>query len=155
MGFYKCSKCSKETKRLYPGETCQGCYNYFRKGGTINGLPAPGEIVHDDRGYVVCHICGRAYKRLGSHLKESHNTTIAEYKEEFGLCNNARTTEYTYSKHMRDLAFRYNMPGRLQIAGFQTRIKVGDKPLRLGKKSRLQECLNRSKRYRLYNSLYR
>lgn len=142
-----CSACGKETSRIYPHNTCQGCYNYFRKGGTINPTPKHGEITRDARGFVICHICGRAFKRLGSHIKESHGLTIAQYKEMFGLCNNAKTTEHTYSQHMRDLAYQYDMPQRLQETGRETRIKKGDKTLRLGKKSRLQECLDRSKRY--------
>ncbi len=143
-----CSECGKSIKdKFYPNGTCQACYNYFHKGGTISPLPAKGTIAHDHRGYVVCHICGRAYKRLGSHIKESHGMTTAKYKETFGLCNNVRTTEDAYSSHMRALAYQYEMPQRLQEAGKNTRIKIGEKRLRYGKKSRLQECLDRSKRY--------
>ena len=141
-----CCECGKETNTRYPNNTCQSCYNYFRNGGTINEVPKPGEITHDARGFVICHICGKAYKRLGSHIKESHNLTIAEYKEMFGLCNNAKTTEYMYSQHMRELAYHYDMPQRLQETGYKTRIKKGDRTMRLGKKSRLQECLKRSKK---------
>ena len=148
-----CSKCGKDTKRLYPDHTCQGCYKYFHTGGTINDIPNLGEIKYDHRGFVVCHICGRAYKRLGSHVKESHNLTIEEYKERFGLCNCAKTTESNYSQHMRDLAYHYEMPARLQATGVDTRIKPGEKHLRLGKKSRLQECLDRSKRNRRTKSI--
>ena len=144
-----CSKCGKPiSDKIYPEETCQACYNYYHKGGTDNPIPPKGKITHDYRGYVVCHICGRAYKRLGSHIKESHNMSIAEYKEKFGLCNNARTTEASYSKFMHDLAYKYDMPKRLQIAGYATRVKKGQKNLRLGKKSRLQECLDKSERYK-------
>lgn len=142
-----CSLCGKVIDRIYPGGSCQGCYNYFRNGGTVNPIPNAGEITQDERGFVICHICGRAYKRLGSHIKESHNLTIAEYKEMFGLCNNAKTTERSYSMKMRESAYRNCMPQRLQQAGFNTRIKSVEKALRLGKKSRLQECLDRSKRY--------
>ena len=142
-----CSLCGKSIGRLYPGGTCQGCYNYFRQGGTVNPIPNRGEITLDERGFVICHICGRAYKRLGSHIKESHNLTIAEYKEVFGLCNNAKTTEHSYSMKMRENAYRNEMPKRLEQAGMNTRIKCGEKTLRLGKKSRLQECLDRHNRY--------
>lgn len=142
-----CTVCGKETTKRYPCNTCQGCYNYFRKGGTMNPIPNHGEIIRDVRGFVVCHICGRAFIRLGSHIKESHGLTTAEYKEAFGLCNNTKTTEQTYSQHMRELAYSHDMPQRLKEIGRYTRIKKGGKSLRLGKKSRLQECLERSKRY--------
>ena len=141
-----CSKCGKHTDRSYAG-MCQSCYRYYHDGGTENPLPPLGKIAYDHRGYVVCHICGRAYKRLGSHAKESHNMSIDEYKAEFGLCNNARTTEQNYSEHMHKLAYKYDMPNRLQETGKATRIKKGERDKRLGKKSRLQECLDRSERY--------
>lgn len=144
-----CSECGKRvTNKIYPNNTCQACYNYFHQGGTVSPLPPKGTIAHDHRGYVVCHICGRAYKKLGSHVKESHAMTTAEYKEAFGLCNNARTTESNYSLRMRSLAYQYKMPQRLRETGKNTRIKPGEKHLRYGKKSRLQECLDRKKRYK-------
>lgn len=143
---YTCSQCGKTTSRLYPNHTCQGCYKYFHSGGTVNTIPDPGVIARDDRGFVICHICGRAYKRLGSHIKESHGLTIAEYKEKFGLCNCSKTTENRYSQHMRALAYHYEMPDRLKKTGVQTRVKPGENHLRLGKKSRLQECLDKSRR---------
>ena len=144
-----CSKCGKSISgKIYPNETCQACYNYYHKGGVDNPLPALGKIAYDHRGYVVCHICGRAYKRLGSHIKESHGMSIAEYKAKFELCNNAKTTERNYSEHMHNLAYKYDMPKRLQITGYPTRIKKGQRDMRLGKKSRLQECLDKSERYK-------
>ena len=141
-----CSKCGKHIYRHYAG-MCQSCYRYYHDGGTDNPLPALGKIEHDYRGYVICHICGRAYKRLGSHIKESHGMSIAEYKAEFELCNNAKTTEANYSQHMHNLAYKYDMPKRLQITGRLTRIKKGERDKRLGKKVRLQECLDRAERY--------
>lgn len=137
-----CSKCGKHINgKIYPDQTCQSCYNYYHKGGIDNPIPKKGTIAHDYRGYVVCHICGKAYKRLGSHVKESHQMSIAEYKEKFGLCNNAKTTETTYSKHMRKLAYQHDMDKLLPVAGTNTRIKRGQKEHRLGKPVRLQECI--------------
>jgi hypothetical protein len=127
---------------------CQSCYRYFREGGTKNPIPNPGVITHDHRGYVVCHICGQAYKKLGGHIKESHGMTIAEYKAEFVLCNNARTTEKNYSEHMHNLAYKYEMDKQLKVVGKATRIKKGERDKRLGKKVRLQECIDKSKRYK-------
>lgn len=142
-----CSVCDKNFEgRQYPNRLCQSCYNYFRKGGTISKIPDIGVIQYDHRGYVVCHICGRAYRRLGSHIKESHNMSISAYKSEFGLCNSTKTTECEYSSHMRELAIYHKMPQRLIESGKGTRIKPGEKHLRYGKKARLQECLARSSR---------
>ena len=145
-----CASCGKEIneRQRYAGDLCQGCYNYFRNGGTINPLPKKGVITKDYRGYVVCHICGKAYRRLGSHVKESHNMTIAEYKERFGLCRCTKTTETNYSHHMSELALKYEMPQRLLIVGKPTRIQKGQR-VRLGKKTRLQERINKQNRYNL------
>ena len=145
---YICSDCGKleHSSRVLPRRLCQACYNYYRKGGTVNPLPAPGTIQKDERGYVICHICGRAYVRLGSHIKESHGMSIAEYKEQYGLCANCRTTESRYSKMMYDHAYANGMPERLQRTGFDTRIKVGERDKRLGKKTRLQESIDKQMR---------
>jgi len=136
-----CLSCNKDVNALYSGGLCPLCYKYFKDGGTINPLPDAGTIAYDERGYVVCHICGKAYKRLGSHVKGTHNMTIKEYKERFGLCNNAKTTEANYSRMMHDYAYQYNMPEQLRIVGVDTRIKPGETHLRLGKPTRLQENL--------------
>ena len=144
-----CSQCGKHIPtKIYPDNTCQSCYLYYLHGGTDNPVPPPGRITHDHRGYVICHICGRAYKRLGSHVKEWHNMSIAEYKAQFELCNNAKTTENNYSKHMHNLAYKYNMPQQLIKTGISTRVRKGQRDMRLGKKVRLQECLDRSEKYK-------
>lgn len=141
----KCIKCEKPITRSYSG-MCQGCYNYFRKGGTVHPLPSAGRIEHDESGKVICHICGRSYTRLGSHIKESHGMTTAEYKERFGLCNNSKLTESDYSNHMSKLAYEHGMPEQLKRVGASTRIKKGDKTMRLGKPTRLQETVNKMNR---------
>lgn len=144
---YICKDCGKKCEgKKYPRELCQACYNYYRGGGVIYPLPKSGFINKDDKGYVICHICGKSYKRLGSHIKESHNMCIAEYKEKFGLCNNAKTTENLYSKKMHDYAYKYNMPNRLKVTGVDTRIKLGETDKRKGKPVRLQEIINKKSR---------
>ena len=144
----KCSDCGKGIlHKVYPSGLCEGCYNYYRKGGTVNPIPDLGVIAYDERGYVVCHICGKAYKRLGSHVKETHNMRMSLYKEKYGICNSAKTTEERYSQAMRDYAYKNGMPERLIELGVNTRVKKGETKLRGGKKSRLQECLERSNRY--------
>ena len=128
------------------GGLCQSCWTYYRKGGEVHPLPPQGVIVKDSRGYIICHICGKAYKRLGSHTKEKHHMSIAEYKEKFELCANAKTTESNYSAHMSKLAYKYEMPKMLLDVGKATRIKKGEKDKRLGKTVRLQERIDRHNR---------
>ena len=136
-----CLSCNKGVNALFAEGLCRACYKYFKDGGTVNPLPDAGTIAYDERCYVVCHICGKAYKRLGSHVKGTHNMSIKEYKERFGLCNNSKTTEANYSGMMHDYAYQYNMPEQLRITGADTRIKPGETHLRLGKPTRLQENL--------------
>ena len=142
-----CRSCGQPLKSDRYKGLCQSCYTYFRKGGTVNPLPSAGKIEKDYRGYVVCHICGKAYKRLGSHIKEKHNMTIADYKKQFGLCANVRTTEDSYHDTMRNYALVNNMDKQLIDKGLQTRFKKGDDS-RKGKEVRLQECLDKRNRNR-------
>lgn len=142
-----CNSCGRDFKGgIFAGGICQTCHKYFKAGGEINAIPPPGVINRDKRGYVICHICGRAYSRLGSHVKESHGMTIHEYKERFGLCENSRTTEENYSNMMRSYAYEYKMPERLIATGVDTRIKRGEKDKRSGKKARLQESIDKKNR---------
>lgn len=145
--MYTCSSCGKEMSNTrYPGGMCQGCYNYFRRGGIVHQIPMPGEIRKDADGLVICHICGRSFKRLGSHVKESHGMTIDSYKERYELCRSARTTEDEYSHTMHNYSYQYNMPQRLMETGEATRIKPGETAMRKGKAVRLQEILDKRNR---------
>lgn len=142
----KCSECGKIISNRRYGGLCQGCYKYFKNGGKIHDIPAAGTIAYDDQGKIICHICGKSFVRLGSHAKESHGMTIDEYKERFGLCHNARTTEQKYSDIMRKHAKENGMDRQLLKSGKSTRIQKGETHLRKGKKVRLQEQINKRKR---------
>lgn len=149
----RCRECGKIIEGKAYNGMCQGCYNYFRKGGTINPIPEHGRIKHDETGKVICHICGRAYTRLGSHIKESHGMTIEEYKIMFGLCKRAKTTERCYSEVMRIHAENNKMYERLLEVGKGTRIQKGQNNMRKGKKVCLQEILDkRDRKNRVNNS---
>lgn len=126
-----CPECGKVHNKSYTG-LCQSCYNYFRNGGKVYDLPPKGFIMHGDDGKVICHICGRAYVRLGSHIRESHNMTINQYKKIYGLNYSAKTTEASYSAVMRENAYKNGMVKQLTETGINTRIKPGD-TLRKGK----------------------
>lgn len=140
-----CPQCGKPINRHYRG-LCQSCYKYFKGGGKIHDIPAAGTIAYDDQGKVICHICGKSFVRLGSHVKENHDLTIAEYKEKFGLCHSARTTGKTYSETMRQHAKNNGMNQQLLESGKATQIQKGETDKRKGKKARLQELLDKRKR---------
>lgn len=36
-------------------------------------------------GKPVCHICGKYFDKLMTHVRQKHNMTAYEYKKEFGL----------------------------------------------------------------------
>lgn len=141
-----CAKCGQPIEGKPYGRLCQGCYRYFKNGGTINPIPAPGEIKRDERGYVVCHICGRSFKRLGSHIRETHHMLMEAYKKKYGLCARSNTTEKSYHQAMRINALKNHMPERLILVGEKTRIKPGDNSMRKGKVVCLQEILEKRMR---------
>lgn len=149
MRYTSCKKCGNHTENRFKGY-CERCYNYYRNGGTDNPIPPKGVITYDKHGYVVCHICGQAFKKLGQHAYNKHHITANSYKEQFGICANTHLTETEYAKKMSELAYKNNMPEQLQITGAKTRIKPGEKHMRLGKKSRLQECLAKRQRSKTY-----
>jgi hypothetical protein len=43
-----------------------------------------GEVEYED-GKPVCKVCGRAFHRLMTHVRQKHGLTAREYKESFGL----------------------------------------------------------------------
>lgn len=52
---------------------------------SINPLPEYGTLVQDSAGNYVCHICGKAFKKVLSHATQAHGITAQEYKRTFGL----------------------------------------------------------------------
>ena len=93
-------------------------------------IPQYGEILFNTEGLVVCHICRRAFKKLGTHVVQKHDMTIAEYKKEFGLNNNTITTSKEYHDRMRDYNTKYFdlvVGKNLKEKGQGTRFKEGSK----------------------------
>ena len=146
-----CPQCGKSIPNRHYGGLCQGCYKYFKNGGKIHDIPAAGTIAYDEQGKVICHICGKSFVRLGSHIKENHEMTIDEYKERFGLCKRTKTTEKSYSDTMSRYAKNNGMDQQILHAGKTTRIQKGQVDKRKGKKVRLQEILDKRKRKRKRN----
>ena len=62
-----CESCGEIYRGKTLGRLCQSCQVYFNDGGVVHPLPEKGVIALDEKGYVICHICGKAYKKLGGH----------------------------------------------------------------------------------------
>ena len=108
----------------------------------INELPPKGEVWYDKNGRVICHICGKGFNKLSSHLVQAHNINSDKYKEMFELKKGQKLTskgmqEYFKSKPRKDIT-RYSG---------ETRFKKGVKGCRKGTKARLQTLLERPTKY--------
>lgn len=141
-----CKECGEIIHgKAYSGELCQSCYRYFRGGGTKNEIPEKGVVAKDSRGFIVCHICGKAYGKLGAHIINKHKMSADSYREQFGLNARSQLTSDEYHDYMGKLAYAYDMPNQLIRVGRNTRFNSNRK-LRKGKPLRLQGMLNKKKR---------
>lgn len=140
-----CGCSNEKRKAVYRDEynefLCYSCYEHYKL-HPKNTIPQKGIISYDDEGRLVCHICGRAYDRLASHLRYKHKITQQEYKEEFGLNRTVKLTSENHREHLRK-----NVPRVKDVreVGKNTRYGVGQISPRLGKEERLQAKINRFK----------
>lgn len=119
------------TKRI-----CQSCYIYLKNGGVIHPLPEPGTIVSDEEGKIVCHICGQAHDKLGSHIVNKHKMLTKEYKDYFDLPQNVSLASEQHRIKMRE----YNRIYRDQV--------VYDNLINKGSNTRFQQGVTPQRNYR-------
>lgn len=126
----KCKSCGSIDKN-YAGY-CQKCYTYFCTNqykeykdcieyGKLSKVTEEG----NQYGMPICHICGKAFTKLQSHIYNAHKMSKKEYCEMFGLDNKVRMTTDTYNKIMRDYALQYNMDEQVKRVGVNTRFRKG------------------------------
>lgn len=90
-------------------------------------LPKRGEITYID-GKPVCHICGKSFHRLMTHVRQKHNLTALEYKKEFGLNTGKGITSEASSQKSREAV--YNNPDIIKALtenGKKSRFKINSK----------------------------
>ena len=80
---------------------CNNCHNMY-KSHPVNQIPPNGEIRYDDEGRPICHICGRAFDKLGQHVYNRHDMSADEYKEKFGLDRRVGLTSDKTKKKLQD-----------------------------------------------------
>ncbi|MGH3777549.1 MAG: MucR family transcriptional regulator [Pseudonocardiaceae bacterium] len=93
------------------------------------GLHAPrGELVIESgTGRVCCHLCGRWYVSLGSHLR-THGHTADSYRDAMGLCRSRPLVAETLSRSIatrQSEAYRRSPELRAQLAVGQEFSKTG------------------------------
>lgn len=88
-------------------------------------LPKKGEILFLD-GKPICHICGKAFHRLMSHVRQKHGMTALSYKKTFDLNTTRGITSEESAKKSRDAVFKYpNIIEDLTTNGVKSRFKKG------------------------------
>ena len=95
-----CKLCGEEFN--FAGYYCPSCYAYLRE--HPEGLypqPEYGEVLYAENGDPVCHICCRAYRKLGNHIQFKHHMDQNKYRERYGLHHNTRLSNLDYVDQMR------------------------------------------------------
>lgn len=82
-----CIKCGEVILGRVITGMCSRCYqrNKTIEKLPVYELPKKGEIKYTPDGKVVCHICGRGFKKPLNHAYLCHGVTAYDYKKEFGL----------------------------------------------------------------------
>lgn len=127
-----CSLCGNEYNSY--GDYCVTCYAYLKR--HPNGaypIPKEGEVLYAPNGDVICHICGRAYKRLGSHIKNHHQMSQTEYRDRFKLYRSTRLSNVDYISMMK----QYNDENK-DIVVAKNLLEKGT-PTRLSEKRMIKE----------------
>lgn len=126
-----CGRTSNETRIVTSKgiHYCGKCYQRIRNASKVYELPPKGEIRYNEEGKPICHICGKAYSKLMSHVRQIHDMSAYEYKKEFGL----DLHKSVMSKESIEIASRRNkenwhkIKDNLLVKGYKTRFKAGSK----------------------------
>lgn len=143
----KCSRCNIEVStRLIMG-ICSKCYQREKSNSKrkVYDLPKKGEVGYAPDGKVICHICGRAYTKLITHVYQIHGLTAKEYKSEFGLNLNSGLISKEHKEILRNNVYEHYdkcIISNLIGGGEATRYKNGSK-------GRTREKLSLQEYYRL------
>ena len=117
----KCQICGGNNTTT--GRYCNTCYSYLRKHPEGRyPLPPKGVIHCASNGDVICHICGKAHRKLGNHISNRHHMSQNEYRDMFELYHNTKLSNYEYIKNMSQINNKYR-----DIVVKENLIKRGEK----------------------------
>lgn len=88
-----CGRSNNRTKYHIDFDTilCDSCLVMYKKYPVIY-IPPIGELHYDNDGNILCHVCGRGFKKLTEHIRSKHGLDKYEYKEKFGLNRGVKLT---------------------------------------------------------------
>ena len=91
-----------------------------------------GEIIYDDLGLIMCHICGKGgFKALGHHVRQVHLNVVSnmqEYKEMFGLdLKKGILAESTRKAKSEAVRLNGTLQNLFRDASIDSRFKQGSK----------------------------
>ena len=94
------------------------------------------------RGNIVCRECGRAFSFLAPHLRMTHEMSVSEYRERWGIAKHVPLASAEHSARCRDNVIRRIRSGELDpdlqvrmMAEGYARIKDRSRPSALQQKS--------------------
>ena len=133
-----CEICGRSNNRTKYKEEfdmilCDSCVIMCKK-YKFHYIPPLGEIHYDDKGNIICHICGRSFKKLTEHIKFKHNIHKEDYKEKFGL---NRTCKLTGTNFIPNII--------VDITQYSTETRFKNEHQKSTKTKRLQTIKNRKK----------
>ena len=124
MAVKECQFCGGVNKTT--GKYCNTCYGYLRKHPEGRyPLPPKGMVHYAPNGDTICHICGEAQRKLGSHIAHRHHMSQNEYRDMFELYHNTRLSNSEYINNMSQINNRHKdkvVKENLIKCGVNTRI---------------------------------
>ncbi|MEU1517659.1 MucR family transcriptional regulator [Streptomyces sp. NPDC005811] len=91
--------------------------------------PDFGRLIRDEAtDTVVCHVCGRAFRSLGAHVRV-HDMTAAEYRREFGLLRTRALSARSLSRQQsrtRLAGYRASEEARTRFAAGRAMARSGE-----------------------------
>lgn len=141
----RCPDCRKVYKRAYNRRYLRDYHARTRpspapKPQRRGDLPLHGEmLVSDDGSEVYCHVCGKGYGSLVSHVR-THGLTAATYKARYGLARGTSLLSPATAERFRAAALARNQGemGRAVLA------EIGPNPREPGIANRLQSRVRSS-----------
>lgn len=132
-----CEICGKSNSRTRYTERfdmilCDSCLLMCKK-HEFHYIPPKGEVHYDNKGSIICHVCGRSFKKLSEHIRTKHHMDKDAYKAKFGLNRSAKLTGTNFIPNVTNDITQYNL---------NTRFKEGHK--KSSKPKRLQTIKNRT-----------